>query len=297
MNLIKSRLFVKFLLVLLGVSLAVVVLMVITMQFFVYRNFSDYVVQQELDGLDGLTAAFSAEFLKKNAWEDFRDDPRYWHEVMIRYASRDGMHRPPPTGAFNGQIPPPLSPLARRLSLFDADKRIVFGNPDKTGQVFRPIMEGERIIGWLGLKKEDYRMTPADISFLKQQSRAFYLIGAVVLIMAVGVSILFSRHLTDPVRRIAQATRAVRNRQFDRLIQVTTKDELGRLAEDFNTMVRTLKRYETMRRQWLSDIAHELRTPLAVLRGEIEALQDGIRTVDASTVDSLHGEVMALQSV
>jgi hypothetical protein len=56
-EIMKSRLFVKFLLLLIATSLSVVILMVVTMQFFVYRNFSDYVMQQELDSLDGLAQA------------------------------------------------------------------------------------------------------------------------------------------------------------------------------------------------------------------------------------------------
>jgi len=47
-----------------------------------------------------------------------------------------------------------------------------------------------------------------------------------------------------------------------------------------------------MRQQWISDISHELRTPLSVLRGELEALQDGVREMNRATLDSLHAEVL-----
>jgi two-component system sensor histidine kinase BaeS len=115
--------------------------------------------------------------------------------------------------------------------------------------------------------------------------------------MAFVVSVIFSRHLSSPVRRIAEGANAIRNRQFDKRIMVTSNDELGQLAEDFNAMAQTLQSYEGIRRQWLSDIAHELRTPLAVLRGEIEALQDGIREINSHTIDSLHAEVIALSKI
>ncbi|HEY6009101.1 MAG TPA: ATP-binding protein, partial [Geobacteraceae bacterium] len=71
-------------------------------------------------------------------------------------------------------------------------------------------------------------------------------------------------------------------------------DELGRLAEDFNSLAMTLEQNEKARRQWVADISHELRTPLAVLRGEIEALQDGVRQANPETIHSLHGEVLRL---
>ncbi len=192
---------------------------------------------------------------------------------------------------------PGLSSMASRLSLFDSQKQIVIGNPLLSEQVFRQITMDSQVIGWVGLKKERQTMSPTDISFLKRQSRAFYMIGAIVLMMAVVISVIFSRHLTSPVRKIAEGTKAIRSRRFDKRITVVSNDELGQLAEDFNAMAQTLQSYENVRRQWLTDIAHELRTPLAVLRGEIEALQDGIREINSQTIDSLHAEVMALSKI
>jgi two-component system sensor histidine kinase BaeS len=187
--------------------------------------------------------------------------------------------------------------MALRLSLLDSQKQIVIGNPLLPEQSFKPIKMDNQVIGWVGLKKDPDTMSPTDISFLKRQSQAFYMIGAIVLMMAFVVSVIFSRHLTSPVKKIAQGANAIRNRRFDKRITVTSNDELGQLAEDFNAMAQTLQNYESIRRQWLSDIAHELRTPLAVMRGEIEALQDGIRKLNSQAVDSLHAEVMALSAI
>ena len=347
----KSRLFLKFFLVFLVTSLSVVMLMVVTMQFFVYRNFSDYVVQQELERLDGLAAALLSEYQKENNWEKFKNDPRRWHDMLERYLPAEGAP-PPPRPESESDNPPPeygdrihqdrklqdrlhpddnmpprrsesrrhnyeqdqptrdrrlrpgpplrgpkLSFPAARLSLFDAQKQIVFGNPVPAEQAFMPIELDNQVIGWLGLKKERQAMSPTDVAFLTRQSRAFYMIGIIVLMMAAIISVIFSRHLTSPVSKIAEGTRAIRNRRFDQRITVASNDELGQLAKDFNAMAQTLQNDETVRRQWLTDIAHELRTPLAVLRGEIEALEDGIRQFNPKTSASLHAEVMYLSKI
>ncbi len=78
---------------------------------------------------------------------------------------------------------------------------------------------------------------------------------------------------------------------------MNSSDELGQLAGDFNQMARTLEQYEKMRQQWISDIAHELRTPLSILRGEIEALQDGIREASSQRLESLHAEVVHMSRI
>jgi two-component system, OmpR family, sensor histidine kinase BaeS len=77
-------------------------------------------------------------------------------------------------------------------------------------------------------------------------------------------------------------------------VPVTSRDELGQLASDFNSLAVSLENNEQNRRLWVADISHELRTPLAILRGETEALQDGIRLPTPETINSLHGEVLHL---
>eukprot|EP01032_Pedospumella_encystans_P028457 gene28457-32142_t len=82
------------------------------------------------------------------------------------------------------------------------------------------------------------------------------------------------------------AAQALRSR-----IEVGSNDELGHLAKDFNRMAQTLEHTERARRTFMADISHELRTPLAVLRAELEAIQDGIRPTTAQSVDAMHAEV------
>ncbi len=77
-------------------------------------------------------------------------------------------------------------------------------------------------------------------------------------------------------------------------IIVKRTDEMDQLSHDFNSLANTLSENEKSRRQWISDISHKLRTPLAVLKGEIEAIQDGIREVTIDRIDSLHAEVEQL---
>jgi two-component system sensor histidine kinase BaeS len=111
------------------------------------------------------------------------------------------------------------------------------------------------------------------------------------------VAFLLSKHLLAPIRKLTAGTQALASRRFDTRIEVETIDELGQLAADFNTMAQTLEQYERMRQQWISDIAHELRTPLSILSGEVEALQDGVREVNPDTLDSLSSEARHLSKI
>lgn len=178
------------------------------------------------------------------------------------------------------------------MTLFSSDKEPVVGPGIAVhGHTLRPITVEGKTVGWLGLISLDHLRHPLNVDFLKQQTKAMYLAGLGVFILAGVVSFLLSRHLLAPIQKLAQGTKDLTSFRFDTRIDVRTRDELGQLAIDFNAMAQTLKKYEEMRQQWISDIAHELRTPLAILRGEIEAVQDGIRDIKPETLDSLHSEV------
>jgi two-component system sensor histidine kinase BaeS len=184
--------------------------------------------------------------------------------------------------------------------VFDADKTHIAGGRARVssdGYTLQAIAVDDKTVGWLGLYKRENLTNPLAVGFLKQQSQMLYFIGGGILVLAAIVALLLSRHLLAPVRKLAAGTRTLASRQFDTRIEVESKDELGQLAADFNAMAQTLEDYERMRRQWISDIAHELRTPLSILRGEIEALKDGIRQVNPDTLDSLYSEARYLSKI
>ena len=190
--------------------------------------------------------------------------------------------------------------FVRSLALFDENQEyIVGGKKARKAKKFTlsALKSNGQTIGWLGLLKIEYLSDPLMMAFIKSQSRVIAYLGGIILILAALISFVVSRHLLAPVRQLAQGTKSLSSFQFDTRIQVRSKDELGQLAEDFNRMADTLKKYEDMRRQWISDISHELRTPLSILKGEIEALQDGIRPLDQAHLESLHAEVICLSKL
>src|SRR5690606_16900446 len=103
-----------------------------------------------------------------------------------------------------------------------------------------------------------------------------------VLVGALAAAFLLARWLLAPVRALAGATHALAAGDYARRVDATRADEIGKLADDFNRLAASLEQHREARRQWGADIAHELRTPLSILRGEIQALQDGIRPLDGA---------------
>jgi signal transduction histidine kinase len=103
-----------------------------------------------------------------------------------------------------------------------------------------------------------------------------------------------ARRLLKPVDELTRAAGRMAQGDLDCEVPVTSRDELGQLAEAFNTMAGNLARIEALRRNMISDIAHELRTPLTNIRCLLEAIQDGLAEPIPETINSIHEEAMLL---
>jgi two-component system sensor histidine kinase BaeS len=119
-------------------------------------------------------------------------------------------------------------------------------------------------------------------------------VAGAALLFAALFSAAVARQLTQPIRTLASGTQAVTSGDYGIRIAASRSDELGDLARDFNKLAEVLEKNRASRRRWVADIAHELRTPLAILRGEIDAIEDGVRTFDKATQRSLQTEISRL---
>lgn len=125
----------------------------------------------------------------------------------------------------------------------------------------------------------------------------FRLVGlvAAVLLLTVVVTVLAGRRLTRPLRALTEASQRMAGGDTAARVTVSGKDELARLASSFNVMSERREAMESQRKSMVSDIAHELRTPLSNIRGWLEAIEDGVHDPDLALISSLHEEAMLLQ--
>ena len=178
-----------------------------------------------------------------------------------------------------------------RLALFDVGGDRIVGRPDVPADAPTVDIELEgRRIGALRLAPQPEISDATDVAFARAQLRNALIAAVAMLALALLLAFALARWLLEPVRALAAGTRALAAGDYARRIDVARGDELGRLAVDFNHLATTLEQARETRRRWGADIAHELRTPLSVLRGEIQALQDGVRAPTPAALDSLNAE-------
>lgn len=289
----------KLFLTLLAALVTVVLAMVLLMQWSFDRGFHRYVVTVEQERLERLAETLEAVFAETGDWRFLYDAPETW-QYLIRQTVPNGGHparmlrRMPRRDA--GCEPPSPRGFDARVFLLDADQHPLAGPPHiRQAASLLPLTVGNRTVGYLGLAPH---LRPGDfrqIRFVQEQKRAFLFIGLGLAGAVALLSIPLAHSLVRRIVALADATHRLASGQLDSRIADRSSDELGQLAHDFNTLAKTLEENEHARRQWVADISHELRTPVAILRGEIEALRDGVRTATPEALHSLHDETLRLQ--
>lgn len=278
----------KLFLALLTTSLIVTVVMGVAVRLSFQQGFRDYLAEQEELRLAALSTVLVEVYQDRGSWQFLRDNPRQWRQ-LLRLAGRQAQPE-----SDNG---PPIGILPR-LSLLDGNRQLVIGQASRDPETrFYPVVSNNDTIGWLAVAPLRRPASRTDLHFQEQQLKAGLITAMLALLLAAAVSLLLAWRLLVPVRQLAAATHTLAAGDYGARVAVTSRDALGRLAEDFNKLAGTLERNEQLRRAFMADISHELRTPLAVLRGELEALQDGVRKLTPESLQSLQGEVTALSKL
>ncbi len=133
-------------------------------------------------------------------------------------------------------------------------------------------------------------MSQLYLEFRASFNEALLYAALAAMIVAVLLSLLFSRGVIAPVLAMSLATQRMADGRYDERVQVVGEDELAQLALRFNHMAEKLDQVESMRRRLIGDVSHELRTPLTAIKGSMEGLMDGILPANEETFQQIHTE-------
>lgn len=187
--------------------------------------------------------------------------------------------------------------LSARLSLYDAKQQFILGEPSENPVSYRAIMVNDQIVGYLGLRPVLDQDDALSINFFSNQKRYLLLIYILTLMASLVAALLLATYFKKPIQQLLNATRELTKGNFQHQVKVNRNDELGDLSTEINQLAVILDQHENSRRQWVADTSHELKTPLAVLQAQIEAMQDGIRKPTPEHFDSMLRQVSSLKKL
>lgn len=282
-----SRLGLKLFVIILSVNVAISASMFLAVSYSIDRGFLDYLNQAQERRAALLADGLVTRWETQQSWEWLEQSPERWPFIVRFELGQEHRDRPSPLGE------------ARDFTLRAADDRFVV--PPRSGREgsgswhWLTLSSGDTHIGSLGFRPPREMMERMESRFLERQQRNLVLIVISLcvasLLLAGGLSLWLGRR----TRALAGATLRLTEGDYHTRLPERGRDELSRLARDFNVLAATLEASRDARARWVSDTAHELRTPLAVLRGEIEAMQDGIRPLNQENLGSLAQEVGQLE--
>ena len=212
----------------------------------------------------------------------------------------------PPLGnrAFIANRPPPMvndepPPKPRRsFALLTTNKTYIVGDyPNDLHFSFVEINLDDTLIGYLAFSSQDKLLSGYEFDFVQQQQQYLWYLAVGLLILVLMIVFPLARHVLLPLKQLTKAVHQLAQGRYQQEMDLKRKDEFGDLSRDFNDLANNLAQNEIARKRWLANTSHELRTPVAILRGELEAVIDGVRPLSMATITSVHQETLHLQKL
>jgi len=284
-----KSLWLKFLILLITVSL-IALSAAFLLRELMLKDFREYLEGEREDRIYWITAAMESSYDKNEGWStnDVVED-MIWALMLgfdVRLYDMKGDVVMDTERAINAQS---QAVVRRVIALSDFDER-------RTGEKFLPypLFLGGEQIGHL----EVSLLSPRKEGVFVARSDRLLLVSLLVLGgFAIIFSVFFSRKLTFPIKGLTRAATDISGGNLKSRVKISGNDEIAQLSDAFNRMAQSLEIQESLRRKLTTNIAHELRTPISAIRGELEAMIDGLIPIDKEHLQSLYAEIGRLRKI
>lgn len=302
-------------------SLILVTVLVSLMQWSIDKGMIEYVISKEVETLKPVLSKLADEYGIDNSWRSMvGKNHKFGQLIHQKLAGNDfeieknarpprkqgfkkPAHRPPhladrrpPTSLIDNKRPPFPPQREAHYALLDSKEVLIAGSyPAKLEYTKTPIELNNQVIGFVAISKRNELTQGYEVDFIEQQQKYLWLIALIVMLLVALLTLPLARHIVEPIKLITLGMHKLTQGDYQQSIDLKRQDELSELSRDFNELALTLTKNESARKRWLANISHELRTPVAILRGELEAMLDKVRPLTLSNIASAHDEVKHLQ--
>jgi two-component system sensor histidine kinase BaeS len=287
------------------------------------KNFIKYRQDIEEKFNNNLIQSLQHYYKDNLSWDGMRDNRRLWNEMVHRSSIEAGdpealqhapppRHRPPPRKKQQNHAPKNDHDKHREkqqekhrralilpAALFDINKELIVGTRTRINadSKFLKIKHDNKTVAFLAVKTFNKLNNDLDQRFSKGIKGMLIRLAVILFFVALIISFPIAKYFTNRIKRINNATKKVASGDFSVRIESQQKDELGQLANNFNHLAKTLESNSQTQKTIMADIAHELRTPVGVILGEIEAIQDGVHPANEKTFGLLHSQISSLKNL
>ena len=255
-------------------------------------------------GLVGVFTSISSKqqfqsFIEESLIDKYSEIVISYYENYQTLAGINSILRP-----GTGSIPPEFRELNRTgIVLVLPNGQILVG--DETHQIgsfvsvntlqkAESIEVEDTVIGYLVIYSPQFQHNPQEEEFIERTNTALVYASLIAIILAIILGLIFTRTLLRPLSNLNTAIGKMEKGELLQEVPKTSNDELGDVIEGFNQMSNALAKANAQREQMTADIAHELRSPLTVINGYLEALEDGVLEFTPERLGIIQQEVSQL---
>lgn len=166
---------------------------------------------------------------------------------------------------------------------------------DKNPPIKEPlVIKGETIGTFMAYPDKSSSVIRLEQQFVEQVNITILFGFLVAVLLSLIVGLFLSKKITKPLTQLVSGIEQVSKGETNHQISIDSKDEFRQLGEAFNNMTDTLERTEHIRKSLVADVAHELRTPLAIIRAKLESIQTGALEASEEVILHVSDEVYRL---
>jgi len=232
--------------------------------------------------------------IQHNKWRSLIDKQRHRLPIALHPSEYERLSINPIQKMQSHEQENKLLVINSHIYLKDKLNKLIIGNPNEVNAVhWIPITNVDEIVGYIGYVKKNILSNQLDTLFVQEQQKNFLLIALSLILLSAMFALPAASLFLRPLNRVSTMLRQIAKGDFTKRLKIKSRDEIGDLSKDLNSLAITLEKNP----QWVADISHELRTPVAILKGEIEAIQDGVRSLTKTTLSSLHYEIERLTRI
>lgn len=294
---ITTRLIVSFV----AIIFLSIVLFIVVSNRVIYDRFSDLVIRSGMNFSRRIVPILEGYYKTNGSWEGVED------LVFDMSGGRDmaGMGRNRPEN-LNAAIPRlMITAQDERFILIDGEKVVFDSNPggllindgDNLVKYGTPIVVNGEQVGTFLVASTMGILSESQNIFIDRVNRSLIWVGLLSIFLVFLVAIWQSRIIIKPLHQMSEAANRLAKGDYNQRVVVDRNDELGDVASAFNQMASDLAQQEDIRRQMMADVAHELRTPLSILRIDLESMEDGLMDTNPENIRNLQSEVSYLSNL
>ncbi|WP_441002825.1 ATP-binding protein [Pseudocolwellia agarivorans] len=318
----------KFFLIQCCFSLVLLTTLVLLIQWSIRNGMVDYVNSKEIESLSPVITELSEEYKESGDWSGLKGKQGKFIRLIQKQLNGDDSdlrpsgqerrrldqdrnnpprrpHRPPPSDHFEPRFGPeddflsnsrpPIGAPEVYYALFDCDQDFLVGKYlDDLTYSKVPVLVNKKIVGYFAVSKRSRLTEGYELDYIEKQQEYLWVIALVMMLFVVLITLPLTRHVVEPIKLIARGMNRLTQGDYKQTIDSKRDDEFGELSRDYNELALTLAENESARKRWLANISHELRTPVAILGLELEAMLDGIRPLTKENIISASDELKHL---